>query len=98
MGIEIGDTTILVYVQTLMGRKLIIDSNGELILEKQFTPNTSCYPLQSIVYNISAYDNYQTSYKDITDIFPKNSICLTLTNPYYGSKGIVSNIWIFNIR
>lgn len=90
MGILVGETKVLIYVQTLMGKKYVINPDGKLTLEKQFTPNITCYPLQVLVYNIKAFDGYKTDGKEIEHIFPRNSICFTLTNPYYGSKGVVS--------
>lgn len=97
MGILVGETKVLVYVQTLMGKKYQINSEGKLTLEKQFAPNITCYPLQVIVYNIKAFDGYQSVGKQIEHIFPKNSVCFTLTNPYYGSKGVVSFSLTFKI-
>lgn len=91
MGINVGETKILVYVQILIGKKYGISSDGKCTLEKQFTSNVSCYPLQAIIYNIKAFEGYQTSGKEIEHIFPNNSVCFTLTNPYYGSKGMVSD-------
>lgn len=92
MGINIGETKVLVYVQTLMGKKYSINPDGKLNLEKQFTTNVSYYPLQVVVYNIKSFDGYQNIGKEIEHIFPKNSVCFTLTNPYYGSRGVVSLI------
>ncbi|XP_057669654.1 5'-3' exoribonuclease 1 [Diorhabda carinulata] len=87
MGINLGDTKVLVYVKQLIGRKFTVKSNGKLYLEKQFASNISAHPLQTIVYNISFHDPLNNVTKDVENIFPKNSICFTLTNPYYGSQG-----------
>lgn len=90
MGIEVGETKVLIHVKTLTGRKYVFTSNGDPIFEKQFCSEVSNYPLQAVVYNISAYDEFGNGYNDIEHIFPINSICFTLTNPYYGSQGVVS--------
>lgn len=97
MGINVGETKVLVYVQTLMGKKYSINSDGKLNLEKQFTTNVSYYPLQAVVYNIKSFDNNQNLEKEIEHIFPQNCICFTLTNPYYGSRGVVSSLFIIFI-
>lgn len=99
MGINVGETKVLVYVQTLMGKKYSINIDGKLNLQKQFTTNISCYPLQAVVYNIQSFDDTQNIEKEIEHIFPQNSVCFTLTNPYYGSRGVVSSVLLlFNSK
>ncbi|KAJ8980060.1 hypothetical protein NQ317_012900 [Molorchus minor] len=90
-GIEVGETSVLVYVRVMIGRKYIFSSNGRLTLEKQFTDNTANYPLQSVVFDIAAYDSQNSTFKDVESIFPKGCMCFTLTNPYYGSQGVVQD-------
>ncbi|CAG9814067.1 unnamed protein product [Phaedon cochleariae] len=89
MGIEFGETKVLVHVQVMIGRKYLFSPNGRLTLEKQFTQNTSNYPLQTIVFNIAAYDSHTSVFRDIEQVFPKNSVCFTLSNLHYGSQGVV---------
>ncbi|KAJ8916294.1 hypothetical protein NQ315_016435 [Exocentrus adspersus] len=91
MGIEVGNTKVLMQVQVMTGRKYIFSSQGRLTLEKIFTKNTSCYPLQSVVVNIITYDSHQSTYKNIKDVFPIGCTCFMLTNPYYGSQGVVQD-------
>ncbi|XP_072396590.1 5'-3' exoribonuclease 1 isoform X2 [Diabrotica undecimpunctata] len=88
MGIAIGDSKVLVYVKQLVGRKYSF-SNGKFKLEKQFSDNISCYPLQTVVFNINAYDPLYHLEKEVETIYPKDSVCFVLGNPYYGSQGVV---------
>ncbi|KAG5876457.1 hypothetical protein JTB14_032690 [Gonioctena quinquepunctata] len=91
LGINFGETKVLVHVQEMIGRKYIFTSNGRLTLDKQFSVNVSNYPLQTVVFNIAAYDTHGSVFKDIEEIFRKDSICFTLANPYYGSQGVVQD-------
>ncbi|XP_074029903.1 5'-3' exoribonuclease pacman isoform X2 [Leptinotarsa decemlineata] len=92
LGINFGETKVLVHVQVMIGRKYIFSPNGRITLEKQFATNLSHYPLQTIVFNISAYDSHQSIFKDVEEIFRKGSICYSITNPHYGSQGVVKDI------
>lgn len=87
MGIDVGDTKVLVHVKLLTGRKYVF--TGKPAFEKQFSSEIANYPLQSVVYNISAYDEFENDDRAVEDIFSVNSTCFTITNPYYGSQGVV---------
>lgn len=89
MGIDLGETKVLVHVRLMIGRKYTIASNVRVNLEKQFSSVISCFPLQSIVTDIEAHDESYSTFKEITDVFPIGSICFSLTNPLYGSQGTV---------
>lgn len=91
MGIDFGETKVLVHVKQLIGKKFVCNQHGKLVLEKQFAENTSCFPLQTIVYNITVHDPQSNVVKEVETIFPKNSICFTLANPFYGSQGVIQD-------
>ncbi|XP_018578700.1 5'-3' exoribonuclease 1-like, partial [Anoplophora glabripennis] len=91
MGIEVGETNVLVHVQVMTGRRYAFSQNGRINLEKVFTSNIAYYPLQSIVSDISTYDSYHSTFRSIHDVFPLGSTCFILTNLYYGSQGIVQD-------
>lgn len=89
MGIDFGETNILVHVRLMTGRKYTITSNIRVNLEKQFSSVISCFPIQSIVTDIQAHDESYSTFKEVTDVFPTGCICFSLSNPLYGSKGTV---------
>ncbi|XP_008193749.1 5'-3' exoribonuclease 1 isoform X2 [Tribolium castaneum] len=89
MGIEFGNTDVLVHVNLLSGRKYVFTSNMRATLERQFTQIQSNYPLQSIVTDIAIHDDLRTNFQTVSDVFAPNSICFSLTNPYYGSQGTI---------
>lgn len=89
MGIDFGETQVLVHVRLMTGRKYTIASNVEINLDKQFSPVISSFPLQGVVLNIEAYDEAYFTFKEVTEIFPTGSTCFSLTNPSYGSQGTV---------
>ncbi|CAG9863353.1 unnamed protein product [Phyllotreta striolata] len=89
LGILFGDIKVLVYVRQLIGKKFVCNSKGKLELQKQYAPNVSSHPLQSIVYDIKAYDPLKNVSKNVEIVFPKNAMCFTLANPFYGSQAAV---------
>ncbi|XP_060517739.1 5'-3' exoribonuclease 1 [Cylas formicarius] len=91
LGITFGEVKVLVQVQVMTGRKYVFSHNGRVTLEKQFSENTANYPLQTVVSNITAYDSHPSAFRDIFDVFPEGCSCFTLSNPYYGSQGVVLN-------
>ncbi|KAJ8958884.1 hypothetical protein NQ318_019652 [Aromia moschata] len=93
-GIEVGDTNVLVHAQVMIGRRYVFSPNGRVTLEKQFAQQTSNYPLQAVVFNIAAYDSLHSTFRDLENVFPKGCSCFTLTNPYYGSRGVVEDCQI----
>ncbi|XP_076269715.1 5'-3' exoribonuclease pacman [Rhynchophorus ferrugineus] len=89
LGIKVGKVRVLCHVQKMIGRKYVFSKNGRLTLEKQFAEFESVYPLQTIVSDIAAYDEHQSVFRDVLDVFQAGAVCFTLCNPYYGSKGTV---------
>lgn len=89
MGIECGETKVLVHVKRMVGRRYAFSPHGRINYDKQFAKDESLYPLQTVVYNIEAYDSCNTVFKSITSVFPVGCEVYVLTNPYYGSKATV---------
>lgn len=86
-GIEIGETEVLVHVKVMTGRKYVFTAHGRATLEKQFATVQSHYPIQTIVEDISAYDQYHSTFQDISTIFPAGTSCFMLGHPHYGAMG-----------
>ncbi|KAL1513316.1 hypothetical protein ABEB36_002738 [Hypothenemus hampei] len=89
LGIEVGQVDFLCTVQIMTGRTYVFSPNGRLTLQKQFSTETTNYPLQTIVSNINTYDSHHTLFRDIEEVYPVGEICFTLSNPYYGAQGVV---------
>lgn len=56
-GIDLGDISILVYVEELQGKRYILDKSGHrsiMILEKQWSASPTPFPLQVVV----CYDSF----------------------------------------
>lgn len=96
MGIDFGNTQVLVHVNLMTGRKYVFSSNTRITLEKQFSKFQSNFPLQSIIPEIATHDDHNSTFKDISDVFSINSICFSLTNPYYGTQGTVRISFFLN--
>ncbi|CAH0556696.1 unnamed protein product [Brassicogethes aeneus] len=89
MGIDCGETKVLMHVQVMIGRRYVFSPQGRLSLDKQFAKEESRYPLQTTVFNIDAYDSHNSTFKDIHSVLPIGSECFLITNPYYGSQGTI---------
>lgn len=72
-------------------------SHGRVNLEKQWAEIPSCYPLQTIVRNISVYDTHHSTFTDLSQVFPVGSECFMLGLVHYGSKGTVSVLFFYCI-
>uniref|UniRef100_A0A8C8XRG6 5'-3' exoribonuclease 1 n=1 Tax=Panthera leo TaxID=9689 RepID=A0A8C8XRG6_PANLE len=90
-GIIINETSAVVYVQLLTGRKYQINQNGEVRLEKQWSKQVLPFVYQTIVKDIRAFDSRFSSIKTLDDLFPLRSMVFMLGTPYYGCTGEVQD-------
>lgn len=89
LGIEVGNTDVLVHVKVLTGRRYTFSQQGRITLKKQFADLQSHYPLQTVVRNLSTYDQYNSTYIDISTLFAPGALCFMLGHPHYGAVGEV---------
>ncbi|XP_012251889.2 5'-3' exoribonuclease 1 isoform X2 [Athalia rosae] len=89
LGVEIGETEILVYACLMTGRRYIFGNQGKISLEKQWAEVPSVFPLQATVRDIAVYDPSFVQYKNISEVFTPKSICFMLGHPHYGAMGEV---------
>nr|XP_060496893.1 5'-3' exoribonuclease 1 [Panthera onca] len=90
-GVIINETSAVVYVQLLTGRKYQINQNGEVRLEKQWSKQVLPFVYQTIVKDIRAFDSRFSSIKTLDDLFPLRSMVFMLGTPYYGCTGEVQD-------
>ncbi|XP_018322001.1 5'-3' exoribonuclease 1 isoform X2 [Agrilus planipennis] len=89
LGINVGETQVLVHVRVMIGRKYAFTPQGRVNLEKQWAVIESAYPLQAVVQNIAVYEKKYEMYKSIGNIFSVGTKCFMLGQPYYGAVGEV---------
>lgn len=89
LGIEIGDTEILVHARLMTGRRYIFGNHGKLSLEKQWSDIPSTFALQASVIDLAVHDPTFVQYKNIDQVFTPKSICFMLGHPHYGAMGEV---------
>lgn len=87
LGVNVGETNVLVHVQIMTGRKYVFTTHGRATLEKQFAFVQSHYPLQTVVRDLIVYDENHSSLQDIATIFPAGASCFMLSHPHYGAMG-----------
>ncbi|XP_076630209.1 5'-3' exoribonuclease pacman [Colletes latitarsis] len=89
LGIEVGETNILIHARPMVGSKYICNNRGEVRFEKQWSESQIAYAYQVIVKNIPVFSHHSLSYKNVDDIFVPGSICFMLGHPHYGGMGKV---------
>lgn len=89
MGIDVGAIEVLVIAKPLVNRQYIFGAQGKMTLEKVWSEITFYYPLQTIVEDITIHNPAFVQYKQVEDIFVKDSIVFMVSTIYYGSKGYV---------
>ncbi|XP_050453966.1 5'-3' exoribonuclease 1 isoform X1 [Cataglyphis hispanica] len=89
LGIDIGDTNVLLYARTYLGNKYIFGVQGKVTIEKQWSDFPTVYAYQTVVKDISVYSKKLPVYKTMHDIFVPGTFCFMLGHPYYGAMGEV---------
>lgn len=90
LGVEIGETRLIVYVRPVAGRKYVFGQAGKITLEKIYSEIQTPYAIQTIVDDIAVHDSSFVQFKTLDQVFPTGSKCFLLASPLYGGMGEVS--------
>ncbi|XP_026681598.1 5'-3' exoribonuclease 1 isoform X1 [Diaphorina citri] len=88
LGVDIGNTEVLVYGQPVESRKYFFGPRGKVTQQRTFIRSTVTYAYQSAVLNLQQARE-SLEYKTIDEIFYPGCQCFALSNPHYGSGGCV---------
>ncbi|KAL1453826.1 hypothetical protein WDU94_010137 [Cyamophila willieti] len=88
LGVNIGNTDVLVYGQPVEGRKYFYGAHGKVTQQKTYIRTTNTYAFQTAVLNIQQQRD-SLEFKTIDQIFYNGCQCYNLSNPHYGSEGYV---------
>uniref|UniRef100_A0A8D8T5E3 5'-3' exoribonuclease 1 n=1 Tax=Cacopsylla melanoneura TaxID=428564 RepID=A0A8D8T5E3_9HEMI len=88
LGVNIGNTDILVYGQPVEGKKYFYGAHGKVTQQKTYIRTTNTYAYQTAVFNIQQVRD-SLEFKTIDQIFYNGCQCFNLSNPHYGSEGDV---------
>lgn len=89
MGVDIGQTELIVYVRPVAGRKYVFGQAGKITLEKIYSEIQTPYAIQTIVDDITVHDPSFVQFKTLEQVFPPGSKCFLLASPIYGGMGEV---------
>ncbi|XP_071639281.1 5'-3' exoribonuclease 1 [Temnothorax longispinosus] len=89
LGIDIGNTDVLLFTRSFLGSKYIFGGQGKVTIEKQWNDYFAVYAYQTVVRDISVYSKKLTVYETMHDIFIPGTFCFMLGHPYYGAMGEV---------
>lgn len=92
MGIDIGDTSIILQVEQLKNYAYVFEKKGKVKLEKEWCSIPSYHPLQTCVLKLRVQIIKHKEYQSILDVFSKNQRVYLLGKPYYGSVGLVHDL------
>lgn len=95
LGIEIGDTDVLLFTRLFLGNKYVFGVQGKVTIEKQWNNCSSVYAYQTVVRDISTYSKKLPVYETMHDIFIPETFCFMLGHPYYGAMGEVQLDFFF---
>ncbi|WAR13812.1 XRN1-like protein, partial [Mya arenaria] len=93
LGVEVGQTHILLRALPITGRKYIIDSNERITMEKQFGANPVTFALQATVKEITLV--HEPGFGKVTTLseyMPVKAQVFMLGWPHYGCQGEVLRI------
>jgi len=96
LGIDIGDTDVLLYARSFLGNQYVFDAQGKVTIEKQWNDYPVAYAYQTIVKDIFIYSKKLPVFETMHDIFIPGTFCFMLGHPYYGAMGEVQSHWIFS--
>lgn len=92
-GIDLGDIKTLVYVQELQGRRYVSGPKGVLTLKKQWSPSSTTYPLQTMVFDIHEHaPEYREQAKTLDELYTIGSDCFLLHPQYYGEQAEILSV------
>lgn len=89
LGIDIGDTDLLLYARSSLGSKYVFGSQGKVTMEKQWSDYPVAYAYQTVIRDISVYSKKLPVYESMHEIFIPGTFCFMLGHPYYGAMGEV---------
>ncbi|XP_028647913.1 5'-3' exoribonuclease 1 isoform X2 [Erpetoichthys calabaricus] len=90
-GIIINETAVLLFAQLLTGRKYVLTSKGDVVLEKQWSKQILPFAYQATVNDIVAFDSSFCHYKTVDELFSPSTTVFMLGNTYYGAMGEVQD-------
>ncbi|XP_029309344.1 5'-3' exoribonuclease 1 isoform X2 [Cottoperca gobio] len=90
-GIMVNETSVVLYGQTLTGRKYVPKANGVVELEKQWAKQVLPFAYQTVVKDIEAFCSFLTCFKSLDELFPPATNVFMVGNPYYGAMGEVQD-------
>jgi len=96
LGIDIGDTDVLLYARSFLGNQYVFDAQGKVTIKKQWNDYPVAYAYQTIVKDIFIYSKKLPVFETMHDIFIPGTFCFMLGHPYYGAMGEVQLHWIFS--
>lgn len=89
MGIDVGETQVLVCVLPLLNRSYTFGNQGKMTLQKVWSDNRVYYPLQTIVRDLKVHNSDFTQFTNVEDVFKIDSPVFMISTVYYGSLGMV---------
>lgn len=99
LGIEVGNTDVLVHVKGFCGQRYIYSPTGSITLEKQWNRAESNYSLQTIIVSLNVSHSHHHIFQNIQELFPIDSTVFMLGTPFYGCQGnVIDNVTLKNGR
>lgn len=89
MGIQLGPIRTLIHVHLVKSREYALGNNGKLVLKTDWDNVKIVYPFQTIVRNLSVYNDSFNMFKSVDEVYKKDTKVFLLSTKYYGCMGKV---------
>lgn len=89
MGIDFENITYILHVCPVVNREYVFSAQGKMTLEKKYDTMEIPYPIQAAVKGIVVQQGNCAQFKNVEDVFVKNSTVFMISTVYYGCQGIV---------
>ncbi|XP_014226840.1 5'-3' exoribonuclease 1 isoform X1 [Trichogramma pretiosum] len=90
LGIEVGETEVLVHACPMVGRQYVYSSQGKMTLEKQWNEISVPYAYQVVLLDLTVHNQDFIQFTSIVDVYKPKSTCFMLGHPHYGAMGEVT--------
>ncbi|KAM4693486.1 5'-3' exoribonuclease 1 isoform 2-T2 [Discoglossus pictus] len=90
-GVNINESSVVLYAQLLTGRRYLVMQNGEVQLEKQWSKQVLPFVYQATVKDITTFESGFSCFNTLGELFSPGISVFMLGTPYYGCMGEVQD-------
>lgn len=98
LGIDLGEIPQLLHVYPLKNREYVCTQDGKMTANKNWATNPLTIAPITIVQNLTVFEKDMEQFKQIQDVYVKDSTIFMLNKGYYGCQATVTSTTVQNGR